>query len=234
MKRILIAILIAGFLVQCSEDNSDEVVDLGYGYFPLEVGAFITYKADSIYHDQPVAAIPGIHDTATYYIKEVYDSFFLDAEDIENMRIVRYKKDSLQHDWELKDVWFARLNSMNAERVEEDLRYIKLGFPISSFSSWNSNAMNTLDEWESEYDSLNVARTFGELDFLNTIMVNQHKFRTEINDELAYEIYADDVGLIKRFFKVLYTRPAFINNPVAQNIINGTEYTWEVIDYGEE
>jgi hypothetical protein len=234
MKRIMLAIFIAGFFVQCADDASDEAVDLGYAFFPLKEGAYYTFKADSIYHDQPVATIPGIHDTSSYYIKEVYDSFFLDAEEKENMRIVRYKKDSLHHDWQITDVWFARLNALNAERVEEDMRFIKLGFPISPFSSWDSNALNTLDPWDSDYDSLYMARTIGELEFENTIRVNQHQFRTEINDELSFEIYAEDVGLVKRFHKELYTRPAYINYPIAANIINGSEYTWEIIDYGEE
>lgn len=234
MKRILFVILAAGLFVQCSDDTSNEEVDLGYAFFPLEVGSYYTFKADSIYHDQPDAAIPGIHDTTSYYIKEVYDSFFLDAEDLESMRIVRYKKDSLHHEWQLRDVWYARLNPLNAERVEEDMRFIKLGFPISPFSTWDSNALNPLEDWESDYDSLYMARAIGELDFQNTIRVNQHMFRTEINDELSFEIYAEDVGLVKRFHKKLYTRPAYINYPIASNIINGSEYTWEIIDYGEE
>lgn len=234
MKQILFFTFIVLVFARCGDDAEVYDTDLGYQYFPSEIGRFVIYKADSIFHDQPVQGVPGIHDTISYYIKEVLDSEFLDAQEEQSIRITRFKKDSLHQEWSLVDVWFSRRNVRNAEKVEENRRFIKLGFPISKFARWDGNALNDLDEWEYVYDSLGLDRTYGELSFFNTITVFQRNYLTEVNDEFAYEVYAPEVGLIYRKHKELYTRPSYLNYPIAENIIRGNEYNWEVIEYGVE
>jgi hypothetical protein len=221
-------------LSSCSDDEQVITTDPGYAYFPVEIGTFVSYRVDSIYHDQPQADVIGIHDTISYFLKEVIDSEFEDAEGESSLRLERFKKQNMDDEWVLSDVWFAKRSSNNAEKVEENRRYVKLGFPISEFSTWDGNALNNLEEWTYEYDSLELERTFNEFVFPNTITVQQRDFLTEVNDEYAYEIYAEDVGLIYRKHKQLFTRPSYLNNRVAENIISGNEFTWEIIDYGNE
>ena len=46
------------------------------------------------------------------------------------------------------------LTTSRAEREEDNIRYIRLGFPISSTITWDGNAFNTLGEEEtSTYDN---------------------------------------------------------------------------------
>jgi hypothetical protein len=235
MKQTAVFLLFLVFvLFGCSENEEPTNPDLGYDYFPLSIGSYIIYEVDSIYHDQPEAAVPGVHDTTSYFIKEVQDSFILDAQDEESVRIERYKKDSLEGEWEIQDVWMAKRSSNNAERVEENRRFVKLGFPVSRTSSWDGNALNDLDEWTHTYDSIGSSRELNTLIFENTLRVNQRDFLTEVNDEFAFEIYAREVGLIHRYHKELFTRPNYLNNRVAENIISGNEYSWKVIEYGME
>lgn len=234
--KFIIGLMAIGFLAaSCSDDTNDDFnPDPGYAYFPIETGTFVIYKADSIYHDQPLPNVPGIHDTTHYFIKEVIDSVFTDAAEEESQRILRYKRNDESEAWVLADAWFSKRTASNAQRVEENRRYVKLGFPISPFSEWNGNALNDLDEWRYKYDSLYMARTIGDISFPKTITVSERKFLTEVNDEFAYEIYAENVGLIFRHHKVLFTRPSYLNNRVAANIISGYEYKWEIVDYGME
>lgn len=222
-------------LISCA-GNNDEIIppQLGHEFFPLKTGAYVIYKADSIHHDQPVADIPGIHDTLSYYIKEVIDEEFNDAEEKPSMRIVRYKRQNPDDEWQLKNIWYARINNLNAQRVEENKRYIKMGFPISTRATWDGNALNDLKEWRCTYDSLYQSKKMGDLHFNQTVTVNMHKYLTEVNDEFAKEIYAKDVGLIFRHHKVLFTRPSYLNNRSAKNIISGYEYTWQIVEYGME
>ncbi|NEN23219.1 hypothetical protein G3O08_06865 [Cryomorpha ignava] len=234
--KYIFGILIIGFLVaSCTDDTTEDIsANPGYTYFPIEIGTYVVYKADSIYHDQPLANVQGIHDTAHFFVKELIDSVFTDASEEESQRVLRYKRNTDADPWVLSDAWYAKRTASNAQRVEENRRYVKLGFPISPFSNWNGNALNDLDEWRYEYDSLYMARTVGDLAFPKTITVTERNFLTEVNDEFAYEIYAEDVGLIFRHHKVLFTRPSYLNNRVAQNIISGYEYKWEIVDYGME
>ncbi len=226
-------LLIAAFS-SCKENESDYEPDLGYAYCPLEIGSYITYRADSIFHDNPTTAAEGIHDTTSYFIKEVIDSEVLDALDEPALRIVRYKRATQDDSWELRDVWMAKAGASNTERVEENRRYVKLAFPVSAASEWDGNALNDLDEWMHSYDSIGYQRAYDTLSFASTAKVEQRAFLTEVNDERAFEIYAINVGLVYRYHKQLFTRPNYLNNRVAENIISGNEYKWEIVDYGME
>ncbi len=227
--------VLAVALFGCAEDDGFDTIYLdGESYFPLQSQAYFIYEVDSIFHDNPNSDSEGIHDTAHYYLKEVIGKTFLDAEEKESYEVLRYKKDSIHHDWQLTNVWFARLNPNNAERVEDNQRFIKMGFPISPDQRWDGNAKNVLEEWEYSYDSIQVAKVFEELTFPNTVQVTQRDFKTAVNDELAYEVFAVQVGLVERYHRVLFTRLNYLNNPSAENIINGNEFNWKLIEYGEE
>lgn len=232
--RKLFYIIFASFIFgACSEDETDELtLNLGYDYFPIEVGTFAEYRADSIWHDQPNPNIEGIHDTTSYFIREEIESEILDAQDEPSLRIVRYKRNTLSEDWNLVDVWFAKRTAQNAEKVEENVRYIKLAFPVRESAMWNLNALNANDEWPAFYDSLFVERETDDFLFPKTIKVLQRDNKNLIDDELAFEIYAEGVGLIKRYERDLTTQLNFVNEPIAENIRLGHEFKWEIIDYG--
>ena len=235
MRQSIAIFLTALLLASCTDDgDNNRVPDPGYAFFPAEIGTFVEYRADSIWHDQPDPTIEGIHDTTSYFIREVIESEFEDASGELSLRIERYKRESELSAWSLVDVWSAKRSSQNAERLEENFRYVKMAFPISSLATWDVNALNVRDEWQASYDSLNQSRTIGGLNFANSVFVDQHFFKSLIDDERAYEIYAENVGLILRYERDFTTQIDFINNPVAENIRSGHEFMWEIVDYGKE
>ncbi|HKK38958.1 MAG TPA: hypothetical protein VJ949_06050 [Cryomorphaceae bacterium] len=233
MRKILYITCVLFAFYACSEDETDEpTLNLGYDYFPVEIGTFVEYRADSIWHDQPNPNIEGIHDTTSYFIREEIESEIMDAQGEPSLRIVRYKRNSLTEDWNLTDVWFAKRTAQNAEKVEENVRYIKLAFPIRESAMWNVNALNSKEEWLASYDSLFAVRETGDFLFPKTIRVLQRDNKNLIDDELAFEIYAEGVGLIKRYERDLTTQLNFVNEPIAENIRLGHEFKWEIFDYG--
>ncbi len=229
-----IALALIPFLVGCTDEDPVTIPDVGYDYFPIAIGTFVEYRADSIYHDQPNVNITGIHDTTAYYIKELIESEFMDAAGEQSLRLERYKRNTEAETWVLADVWFQKRTAANAQKVEENTRYIKLAFPLRAGITWDGNALNVLDTWQYVIDSLNVGRTFGSLTFSKTATVVQRVNSNFVEDELAYEIYAPGVGLIYRYHRDLDTRFEFIDNPVAENIRLGIEFKWEIIAYGVE
>jgi len=235
MRKFLFFLIASFVFVSCTEDDTDDPeLNLGYDYFPVQIGTFVEYRADSIWHDQPDPNIEGIHDTTSYFIREEIESEVLDAQEEPSLRIVRYKRDNPTDDWNLTDVWFAKRTAQNAEKVEENIRYIKLAFPIRESAVWNLNALNAKDEWPAFYDSLFVERQVEGLLFPRTVRVLQRDNKNLIDDELAFEIYAEGVGLIKRYERDLTTQLNFVNEPIAENIRLGHEFKWEIIDYGVE
>ena len=222
-------------LTSCVDDDSPtELPDLGYDYFPLTAGSFYIYRVDSIYHDQPSPDIAGIHDTSRYYVKEVYDTFVTDGSGDPAMRIERHKRNNDTLAWNIVDVWTAKLTPRNAQRVEENRRYIKLGFPVAAKTQWDANALNILDTWTCSYDSIGYERQVGDFLFPRTVRVDQRDFKNLVDDQYAYEVYAAGVGLIRRYHRNLTTQINYVNNPVATNIRSGFEYHMELIDYGME
>lgn len=235
MRKILYFLFACFGLLACKEEGLNESdIDLGYGYFPVEVGSFIEYRADSIWHDQPDPEIEGIHDTTTYFIRETIESLISDAQDEPSMRIVRYKRSEPLEEWRLTDVWLAKRTAQNAQKVEENVRYVKMAFPISASAMWNVNALNSKGEWRAHYDSLFVETEIQGMIFPKTVKVVQRDSKNLIDDEFAYEVYAESVGLIKRYERDLTTRLNYVNYPSAENIRLGHEFKWEIIDYGFE
>ncbi len=228
-------LLSAIFLFSCVKDDSDTPQpEQGKAFYPTVVGSYIDYRADSIFHDQPDPTIPGTHDTTTYYIRELIESEFIDAADEPALRLERFKKNEESDPWELRDVWFLKRTNRNVQKVEENIRYIKMGFPVASETTWNGNALNELDAWTYRFDSLYVPRTYADQDFTRTVRVLQRENKNFVEDELAYEIYGENIGLIYRYYRDLDTQLNYTNNPIAANIRQGVEFHWEIIAYGNE
>lgn len=235
VRDFLCGLCVAAAIVGCVKDDGDEAApDLGYGYFPLQAGTYVEYRVDSVFHDHPDPSIEGIHDTSRYFVKEVYDAFITDGMGEEAMRIVRYKRWGDTLPWQTVDVWVAKITARNAQRVEENQRYVKLGFPVADHTQWDANALNTGVEWRCSYDSLHLPRAVDDLEFDRTVRVNLRDFKNLVEDQFAYEIYADGVGMIEKYHRDLTTQVDYSNNPVAANIRSGFEYRMKIVDYGVE
>jgi len=229
MKKYLPALLIIFALGSCDKDDEENSIDLGYDYFPVQIGHFIEYAVDSIAYDSE-----GVHDTTSYFVREVIESEVIDGLDETAYRIERYKKDSLSQDWELADIWSSKRTSINAQRVEEDKRFIRLVFPITNTAQWDGNALNSEEDWTHSYMDIGATKSYDSLSFTNTATVLQREFISLIEDEYAYEVYARNVGLIEKYFRVLVTTPDYSIEPTGENITGGVEFHFRIIDYGEE
>ena len=127
----LIALLSVFLLLSCKKDV-EVPPDVGYSYFPDRVGKYVIYEVDSTRQNDSL----DVDTTYHYLLKEVIESIITDNEGRPSLRIERYVKyyDPLvpysQMQWTLKDVWMATLTSTTAETVEENVRYLKLVFPL--------------------------------------------------------------------------------------------------------
>jgi hypothetical protein len=184
---ILILLLIA---VSC-KPKPTEVEDFMYEYFPVEVGTWVTYDViDTRYDVQTI--------TETYQLKEVIDSEIKDAQDRPALRIARYWRKNDNDPWDIKDIWVSTRTTSTAEKVEENVRFVKLVFPVRSYQTWDGNIYNTKPEWEYFYDSIGNSRLINNIEFDETVKVVQIENFNLIQEQDAYEIYGKNVGLIYR------------------------------------
>ena len=179
--------LIAIFGCKKSEKAS---VNYYYNYFPLEIGAWVQYDVIDIVHANLSS------DTSIYQLKEIITEEFLDNQGRLTYRVERFWRGKSSSIWNIKDVWYANTTKTTAEKVEENIRFTKLVFPVKKDKYWNGNAFNTLDEWEYSYDSLHTDKVINGLSFDSTITVVQRDNENVVEYEKVQEIFAIDIGLV--------------------------------------
>ncbi|HRH02767.1 MAG TPA: hypothetical protein PLN13_06600 [Bacteroidia bacterium] len=232
-KLLLTLVYIALIVTACKKDKAVEAVDIGYNYFPVEVGRYVVYQVDSIsYNDffTPVKI-----DTAHFQLKEVIESVFTDNEGRESERIERYVRYADTLPWSLRDVWYQTRSTTKAEKVEENVRFIRLTFPTRNNQKWNGNALNTIGTYSYEYKSVDTKKTVNGNVFDSTLTVNQILDSNLIEKKYQVEIYAKNVGMIyKRFVDVQDKGITIEPGPLSNRIDAGTDYTYRIIEYGKQ
>lgn len=169
--------------------------DLGHNYFPVLSGTSITYKVDSItYNDfyTPVKV-----DTFSFYLRFDIDSSFTDSEGrITNYYRKFYKTDTSS--WQLVHNYSITKTNFRVETYEENVRFIKLAFPVKNTTIWNMNALNFMNPTESYYSDFDIPKTYNNQLFDSTITIIHQDLETLISKEEYIEDYAKNIGLIYR------------------------------------
>ena len=140
--------------------------DIGHDFAGLELGKYVVYDADSFFYNDFNNTI----DTSYYQIKELVDSKFEDLEGEEAFKIIRYRKEIDSTNWVLIDVWNSKITQSNFQKTEENIKFIKLIFPVRNNVSWNGNSMNNLDEMEYEYTAIDNSETIGNVSLNNVVL----------------------------------------------------------------
>jgi hypothetical protein len=216
--------LFALFFSSC-KDKVIPPVEVGYEYFPVEVGHWIEYEVDSIVYDD----FTGTIDTSHYFIKEVFESEFIDNQNRPTVRMERYFKAADTLNYNLKDIWYVNLTNSTAEKVEENYRITKLAFPINFLQSWDKNAFNVNDEIIYEYDDIHETKTINTLSFDSTITAQHYDQVTLISEDYEFEIYAKNVGMIKK--KFVHLEKVWDNPSQVWVIESGVILEYKIIDY---
>lgn len=204
-------------------EDSDVLVDPGYLYYPMGEGKYRIYEVDSIVLDAPVNVL----DTFRYFIKELNDTTFLDNEGRRTTRIERSYKQDWDDAWQIKDIWFANRTNSTAEKVEENLRYVKLAFPVSlETDDWDGNAQNSLEEWTYQYTEVDVPAMVGDTIYEKTCTVVQRDRVNAIEREYAEEKFAYGVGMV-------YKRFEWFNN-VGGEVVTSLEFEMRIVESGVE
>lgn len=231
MKQLFyFCMIFSAFLfTACKEDNIEPVSV--YDYFPIDSGAYIVYECDSIVHlDIDDNSVP-LTDTVVafhYYLMEVIDSSFIDASGNLAYRLNRYRRLNDTLPWSFQNVWVVQKILNSAQRVEDNIRYVKLQFPIDSRRSWNGNAFNIYPAEDYEYDNVHEPKTYGSLSFDSTVTVIQNDFSSIINKIFKQEQYANYVGLVYKQSDSL-TLTTFTGQLLP---LNGFEYKQTIVDRG--
>ena len=222
MNRIFsVLILLSYFLVFSCNENTNKIelnLDYGYEYFPLEIGKYRTYQMDSLIFDTTAQGVEV--DTTRSYIREMYIDTLLDNEGRLTYLVERSYKREWSDLWRVVDIWQELKTERQAERIEENLRFIKMTFPLIEGNVWNGNLfidestaipiagepVEVFKNWSSEVDELGSSLTMGNFNFEDVATLFQADNENNIELRYSMEQYARHVGLIYRNMRILDTQ----------------------------
>ena len=227
-RYIFLLLLFLTVISSCKKDiDIVEPVNFGYSYFPGDIGRYAIYEVDSIAFDD-IAHPP---DTTRYLLKELIASTFLDNAGRQTLRMERYYKmynPFIPYDlipWLGPRVWSANKTTTTVEKVEENIRYIKLVFPPSKGKEWNGNAYNTLGQKDYEILSSDQAEMVNGSSFDSVVTVLQSEQKDFIRYIYEVEKYARGVGLV-------YKERDSIYHGGTTNLV-GYVFKQKIVSYGK-
>lgn len=240
MRYFLVFFSLILFFAHCKKEVSAPV-SLGKDYFPLSIDHWQTYEVDSIVvsdFTNPVSI-----DTFSYTIKETIVDTFLDLNEEKNFRIVEKKKYP-NSSWFTNNVFSAKATEFNVQKVENDLRFVKIVFPVLNETSWDGHIfLDVQDEatleyldtdrypWEFSYSEVNTAMEIGGFSFDSCVIVTQINQENLFEKKYSKEIYAKNVGLVFKELIVLETQAPPSADSFLDRAENGFILRYTISDY---
>ncbi len=221
-KLVLILLFIFSAIFTKCEKETAPPVNLFHEYFPVDIGHYVIYEVDSIVYDDFTGEI----DTFYYHVKELVESEFVDGDGYTSLRLERYIRPDNNTEWEIKNIWKARLNTEKALKTEENLTYIKLTFPPRDGKTWDGNAFNVLNEQTYKYEKIHEPYTVNNISLDSTVTVLQKDFETLVSKDFKIEVYALNIGLVYKEFVELVLEPD-------GSIVRGVDYSYSLKSYGK-
>ena len=194
LKNSLFALFIAFFVFSCDTDKvAPRDTNLGKDFFILDIGHFVSYNVKETQY-----ALNQPPKTTTYQLREVVENAFINETGKQSYRLVRYTRANGRQNWQIVDVWAARLEPNGAVRTEENTSFLKLIFPFEEEKTWDGNAYNDLGRETYLMRDLGKRFRFDNKNYDETITIIQSRDSNLVNKDFRTEIYAKGVGLIYR------------------------------------
>ena len=184
--------------------------DLGYDFQPLEKGHYVIYDVDSIIYDD----FRRIVDTVSLEMKDEIGDMFLDDQGRESYIVQRSVRYNSTDPWLINHVYYITQDSFKLEWKEQNLRFIKMVYPVKLNKKWRGNRyinaqgddIGFLNEWDYRYTDVLVPFNTGSRTYPKTHIIDQANVvvndtsSTTIFNEFIYgrEVFAQDVGMVYR------------------------------------
>jgi hypothetical protein len=236
-SRLFIPVLIAAVALSCNKTDdltSEPLSD----YMPLQTGKFITYRLDStVFVDFNTVA-----ETHYYQEKHIIDIPVPDALGRPSFRVFRYIRDSAGSlPWSPAGSYFLTPTGKTIEKIENNLRFVKLSLPLKEEFSWNPNHFlpdnplralysfqndgdMEMDDWNAYYSSMGETDTLrgkiihdvvtvNGVDRFENIPINVNVYAS-VDHQL--DKYAKGIGLVYQEWAMWDFQPPHDNIPSAQ------------------
>lgn len=221
-------------LVSCEDEIDTSFTQKnGQEYFPQTVGKWLIYEADSIVWNSFTETV----ETIRFEVKEEVVKEFVDTEGRPAVEIERSYRNNATQTWSNADFWYSVRDDKVAERVENNLRFTKLSFPLVKGKQWQGNGfINGVPEfeicrnWDYTYTQLDTTFTAGA-SFSNVVEVTQVDSETGLSKCYSKEYYAPNVGLISKSIILLQLSDPNETIPWQEKVERGYIYNQHLIEH---
>jgi hypothetical protein len=226
MKSYIIPLLLCYLVFSgCKKESIETLPQNNTAFCVVQQGFFVEYNCDSIVVDD----FNGTIDTFTFQIKEFQQSAFTDNEGRKAIRLERWKRQDSTLAWQLKDVWSMVKTNDRFEKVEEDVRMVKLLFPLRENLEWNIHMLNNSESRIVSAKDVNQSLTINGVTFDSTVTVVNTDPENLVSEYRDTEIFAAQIGMVyKKITDVRYVTPP------QTGIRSGTIYTMKATRWGFE
>ncbi|MCB0698765.1 MAG: hypothetical protein H6551_00575 [Chitinophagales bacterium] len=180
-------------------------------FYPLEVGKWVIYDVDSTVWDDTFC----VERYYNYQLMHRVADTFTDKQGRLSFRVETSIRKKVEDPWKSHRVFYVTNTGTNLEMVYDQLRFIKMAFPVEERKSWEGNSYIEVDDpdfyfykdWVYEYRNLGESFNTGYKVFDNTVTVLEVD-EAEGDPELfpsapatrtkSNEVYASGVGMIYR------------------------------------
>ncbi|NJL76405.1 MAG: hypothetical protein HC892_16680 [Saprospiraceae bacterium] len=220
MRILAIVLLVFTTLLLCNCERSEvaETSDKGYDFFPLALGGEWIYEVDSIIYDPTNRGV--VVDTNQILLRESIVNNYIDGEGQRVFVIERAKRIDESLPWRITDVWTTYQTPSQAVRIEENLAFVKLLFPLQARQDWNANlnipsdfkisvkgeTIDIFKNWTSELLTTDTTALVGSKMYEQVAMVALANSENLIEYRWGQEWYAKGIGLIYKELRVLDTQ----------------------------
>ncbi len=227
----------------CNPSVPEDIYYPLYKYYPIKIGSSITYEVDSINYNE---IIP--NDTSYWLVKETLADTFYDLNNNRNYIIERYQKKTDTAEWQLANIWHVLMVDGQIQKVENNLRFIKMTTPVSENSEWDGNIylgglddipvaqdcnnLSFYEDWNYSYTNVDEPYSINGFDFDESVTVIQEGDSNLIWFDYAREVYGENVGLIEKEFYHFYTQDLSCPDcPWTERVECGYSVKMRLIDY---
>ncbi|MBI5913889.1 MAG: hypothetical protein HY842_00810 [Bacteroidetes bacterium] len=217
LLTFLLPLFALAFLVACKETPDDYEADAGLEYFPLEVGKFIEYEVDSTIYDPNGDTT--VFSSKTFVREEVLDTLS-DNNGNTLYKIERYERAADTLPWQVEKVLTMSVQGSQAIRTEDNLRFIKLTFPVRENETWDGNvhfntslivtvageSLEMFKGWNYRITEVGEPAVFGGFQFAETATVQEADSENLIELRTSKSTYAKGIGLVYRELWILDTQ----------------------------
>lgn len=231
-----VAVLLALVVLWMSGCNKTETGEISYNYeyFPYQVGHYVAYDVDSIAYSYSNPKY--FRDTVHYQLKEEITDTFYDNENQLSYRLELSRRNSAADGWSIWKVWYVKPTATNIQKIEDDVRFIKLVFPPHENETWNGNLyVPTSDDyaiyrnWTYTATAVHQPYSLNGFNFDSTITVTEVNEEDVITKTLRREVYAKHVGLIYQEWEDLHKQ--LVNQTFDQATQTGFRIRMRLIDH---